>query len=47
MIYLQSNGEDGKLDVGDLNSNALTLSIDGFENSTELINVCFGRIWFI
>jgi hypothetical protein len=30
--------------VGDLNSNALTLSIDGFENSTELIDVCFGRI---
>ena len=43
IIYLESNGEDGKIDVGELQSNTLELNIEGFANSTELLNICFGR----
>lgn len=43
VIYLQSNGEDGKIDVGELQSSTLELNIEGFANSTELLNMCFNR----
>jgi hypothetical protein len=42
VIYLQSNCEDGKIDSNQINENTLSLIIDGFFNSTELINMCFG-----
>jgi hypothetical protein len=43
IIYLESNGEDGKIDVGELQSSTLELNIEGFANTTELLNMCFGR----
>ena len=43
VIYLESNGEDGKIDSGELQSTTLELNIEGFANSLELLNMCFGR----
>lgn len=41
VIYLQSNGEYGKIDAGEVLINSLTLNISGFESYTEFLNVCF------
>lgn len=43
VIYLESNGEDGKIDVGELKSSTLELNIEGFASSLDLLNMCFGR----
>ena len=42
VIYLQSNGEDGKIDSNEISVNSLELKIQGFNSSTDLINICFG-----
>lgn len=42
VIYLQSNGEDGKLDSGELLKTSLNLDISGFETYTDFLNICFG-----
>ena len=42
IIYLQSNGEEGKIDTNEISKNTLSLSIDGFTSTTELMDICFG-----
>ena len=42
IIYLQSNGEDGKIDTNEISESTISLSIDGFSSTTELMDICFG-----
>jgi len=42
IIYLQSNGEEGKIDTNEISKNTLSLDIDGFTSTTELMDICFG-----
>lgn len=42
IIYLESNGEDGQIDSGEVIARKLELNIPGFSNSSEMINMCFG-----
>jgi hypothetical protein len=42
IIYLQSNGEKGKIDANILNVDSITLNVPGFLNSTEFLDICFG-----
>lgn len=44
VIYLRSNGEDGKIEANELNVNSMTLNIEGFANSTELLDICFNSL---
>lgn len=44
IIYLQSNGEDGKIDTNEVSESTITLDIDGFTGTTELMDVCFGGL---
>lgn len=44
VIYLESNGEDGQIDTGEIIARKLYLNVDGFSNSTDMINMCFGGV---
>lgn len=41
---MRSNADDGYIDTNELNSNMLKLDIHGFNNTDELLNVCFGGL---
>lgn len=41
IIYLQSNGEEGKIDTGEVSENVLSLDVDGFSGTDQLIDMCF------
>ena len=41
VVYLRSNGEDGKIDANELTVNGITLNIEGFSNSIEFLDICF------
>lgn len=44
VIYLQSNGQDGKLDSNEASVNQIKLSIKNINSQTELINMCYSGI---
>lgn len=43
VLYLQSNGEEGKLDAHEVSLSELKLSIDGFSDINQMINMLYGN----
>lgn len=44
IIYLKTNLEQGKIQNGQVSVDSIDLSIEGFKNITELVNICFNGL---
>ena len=42
VIYLQSNGEEGKVDANEINVKEIMLDVFGFDSTNTFIDMCFG-----